>query len=112
MEQDDRQVAGSAQDCQHGEILDILAAPTRILVAIGAAAALNCADCLRQLIPAALKNGILAEEISAALAVVSEIRTWSGAMTNDLNTVLVQRVEARSNSDERPVQERRMPDES
>ncbi len=112
MEQDNRQAAGSAPDCYHWETIDILAAPTRSLVAIGAASALNCADCLRHLIPAALKNGILAEEISAALAVVSEIRTWSGGMTADLSAVLVQRVEARSNDDEKPVQERRMPDES
>ena len=112
MEQDDRQAAGSARDCHQGEAVDILAAPTRSLVAIGAASALNCADCLRHLIPAALKNGILAEEISAALAVVAEFRTRSGAMIDDLSADLVQRVEARSNNDERPVQERRMPDES
>ncbi len=112
MEQDDRQAAGSAQDCHHGEIVDILAAPTMSLVAIGAASALNCADCLRHLVPAALKNGILAEEISAALAVVSEIRTRAGALTDDLSAELVQREQARSSDDDRPVQERRMPDES
>ncbi len=112
MEQRDRQAAGSAQDCHHGEIVDILAAPTISLVAIGAASALNCADCLRHLVPAALKNGILAEEISAALAVVSEIRTRSGVMTDDLSAVLVPRVQARSKDDDRTVQERRMPDES
>ena len=112
MEQDGRHTAGAAQDCYRGDVVDILAAPTRSLVAIGAASALNCADCLRHLIPAALKNGILAEEISAALAVVSEIRTRSSAMTDDLSAVLAQRVEARSDDDERPIQERRMPDES
>ncbi len=111
MEQRDRQAAGSAQDSHDGETVDILSALTRSLVAIGAASALNCTDYLRHLIPTALNNGILAEEISAALAVVSEIRTRSGAMTDNLTAVLVQRVEARSNDDKKPIQERKVQNE-
>ncbi len=91
MEQDDRQAAGSAQDCLHGETVDILAVTTRSLVAIGAAAALNCHVCLRHLIPAALNNGILAEEVTGALAVAREIRARAGALTDKLSATLVER---------------------
>jgi hypothetical protein len=89
MERDDRQVAGSVDDCRHEETEDIPAATTRSLVAIGVAAALNCHVCLRRLIPAALNNGILAEEVAAALAVVGEIRARADDSTDKLGAALV-----------------------
>lgn len=98
MDQGDRQAAGSARDCHSGEIEDILAASTRCLIAIGAASALNRADLLRHLIPTALTNGILAEEVAEALAVASEMRTQSGVMTDDLSATLIKRAEAGSNT--------------
>ncbi len=100
MEQDDRQVAGSVDDCHHGETADILAATTNSLVAIGAAAALNYHARLRRLIPVALNNGILAEEVAAALAVAGEIRTRAGVSTDNLGTALVMDRETRENGAE------------
>ncbi len=91
MDHDDKQAAGAAEDCLHGETVDILAATTKSLVAIGAAAALNCHVCLRHLIPAALNNGALAEEVTDALAVAREIRVRAGALTDKLSTTLVER---------------------
>jgi hypothetical protein len=64
-------------------------------VAIGVAAALNCHNCLRRLIPASLNNGILAEEVSAALAVAEEVRSHAGGMTDGLSASLVKRGETR-----------------
>ncbi len=91
MDHDDQQAAAAVEDCLHGETVDILAATTRSLVAIGAAAALNCHVCLRHLIPAALNNGILTEEVTGALAVALQIRAHAGAMTDRLSTTLVER---------------------
>jgi len=93
MDQDNKQVSETTDDCLQGEVLDILAAPTQSLVAIGAAAALNCHICLRHLIPSALNNGILAEEVSAALTIASEIRTRADTMTDSLSATLVKRNE-------------------
>ena len=100
MEQGDKQIPEVAEDSLHGEAVDIFAAPTKSLVAIGAAAALNCHLCLRHLIPAALKNGILAEELTAALAIAREVRTRAGAMTDDISSTLVKRGEERTNDAE------------
>lgn len=86
----DKQAGGAGEDCPHGETADILASTTRSLVAIGAAAALNCHACLRRLIPAALNNGILAEEVTAALAVARGIRTRAGSLTDEYSSALVQ----------------------
>ncbi len=96
MDHGDKHLSEVAEDFLHGEAVDILAATTKSLVAIGAAAALNCHVCLRHLVPAALNNGILAEEVAGALAVAREIRTRAGAMTDDLSTALVGRREVRS----------------
>ncbi len=96
MDHGDKRLSEVGEDCLHGEAVDILAATTKSLVAIGAAAALNCHVCLRHLVPTALNNGILAEEVGAALAVAREIRTHAGAMTDDLSTALVRRQEVRS----------------
>ncbi len=91
MDHGDQQATGAVEDCLHGETVDILAATTRSLVAIGAAAALNYHVCLRHLIPAALNNGILAEEVTGALAMAREIRARAGALTDKLSTTLVER---------------------
>ncbi len=96
MDHGDKQLSEVAEDCLDGEAVDILAATTKSLVAIGAAAALNCHVCLRHLVPTALNNGILAEEVAGALAVAREIRRHAVAMTDDLSTVLVTRREVRS----------------
>jgi hypothetical protein len=89
MEQDDRQLTGSVDDCHRWETEEILAATTKSLVAIGAAAALNCHVCLRRLVPIALNNGILEEEVAAAIAVVREIRTVANESTDNLGNALV-----------------------
>ncbi len=96
MDHGDEQLSEVAEDCLHGEAVDILAATTKSLVVIGAAAALNSHVCLRHLIPTALNNGVLGEEVAAALAVAREIRTHAVAMTDDLSTALVRRPEKRS----------------
>ncbi len=90
MDHGDKQAAGAAENCLHGETLDILAATTKSLVSIGAAAALNCHVCLRHLIPAALNNGILAKEVTGALAVAREIRARAGGLTDELGNTLVE----------------------
>ncbi len=89
MEQDDRQTAGSVDDSHYGETGDVLAVTTKSLVAIGAAAALNYHARLRRLIPVALNNGILAEEVAAALGIAEEIRKRAGDSTRDLGAALV-----------------------
>ncbi len=87
----------ATSDCLQGDVPDILADPTKTLVAIGAAAALNCHTYLRCLIPTALNNGILAEEVSAAIAVAREIRTRAANMTDSLGASLVNRNERHPN---------------
>ena len=91
MDHGDKQILEVAEDYLDGEAFDVLAAPARSLVAIGAAASLNCHACLRHLIPVALNNGILAEEVTAALAVAREIRARAGGLTDEYVTALVQR---------------------
>ncbi len=93
MDRGDKQLSEAVEDCLHGEAVEILAATTTSLVAIGAAAALNCHVCLRHLVPTALNNGILAEEVAGAVAVAKEIRSHAVAMTDDLSTMLVRRRE-------------------
>ena len=73
-----------------GAISDILAPNTRSLVAIAAAAGVNCHPCLRYLIPAALQQGVLEEEIEAALAVAEGIRGRAAKMTHDLAVTLAE----------------------
>ena len=97
MDQDSKQNSEIKDDCLQGDELGILAVPTKTLVAISAAAALNCHACLRRLIPTALNNGILAEEVSAAIAIAREIRTRAATMTDSLGTTLVNRNERHPN---------------
>lgn len=87
----DKRPTGAAEDCLHGDTVDVLAATTKSLVAIGVAAALNCHICLRHLIPAALNSGILMEEVTAALVVAREVRVRAGGLTDDLADTLVRR---------------------
>ncbi len=87
----EKRPTGAAENCLHGDTVDVLAATTKSLVAIGAAAALNCHICLRHLIPAALNSGILVEEVTAALVVAREVRARVGGLTDDLGDTLVQR---------------------
>ncbi len=103
MDHGDQQAAGAAEDCLHGETVAVLAAMTKSLVAIGAAAALNCHVCLRHLIPAALNNGILPEEVTAALAVAREIRTRAGGLTDDYASALIQHEASASTGTTRPT---------
>lgn len=89
MEQDDRQLAGSIDECHRWDTQEVLAATTKSLVAIGAAAALNCHVCLRRLVPIALNSGILEEEVVAAIAIVREIRAVATESIDNLGDALV-----------------------
>ncbi len=100
MDHGDMRLSEVAEDCLHGDAVDILAATTKSLVAIGAAAALNCHVCLRHLVPTALNSGILAEEVAGALTVAREIRGHASDMTDDLSAALVKRGEVGSNGEE------------
>ena len=91
MEHGGKQNTEAQQECLQGETIDILAPTAKSLVAIGVAAGLNCRACLRRLIPAALNNGILVEEVTAALAVAREVREHVNSLTDDYTTALVQR---------------------
>ncbi|MEE9202134.1 MAG: carboxymuconolactone decarboxylase family protein [Dehalococcoidia bacterium] len=73
-----------------GVASDILAPNTRSLVAIAAAASANCHPCLRYLIPAALRQGVLEEEIGATLALAEEIKGRASKMTHDLAVTLAE----------------------
>lgn len=97
MDDSNEQINEIDDDCLQDEALDILSAPTRSLVAIGVAVALNCHVCLRRLIPTALNNGVLSEEVSAAVAIATEIRTQATAMTDSLGATLVNRSEYYAN---------------
>ncbi len=73
-----------------GATSDMLAPNTRSLVAIAAAAGVNCHPCLRYLIPAALRQGVLEEEIGATLALAEEIKGRAAKMTHDLAVTLAE----------------------
>ena len=90
---DGEQVAEGCRECLPGENIDILAPTTKNLVAIGAAAALNCHPCLNYLISAAVRNGVLEQEIKAATSMVEQIRRHAGGFTDNLVTDLVSRHE-------------------
>ena len=91
MEHGGKQIIEAQQECLQGETMDILAPTTKSLIAIGVAASLNCHACLRRLIPAALNNGILTEEVTAACAVAREVRARVNGLTDDYTTALIQR---------------------
>ncbi len=91
MEDGDKQSVDGQRECLQGETLDILAPTTKSLVAIGAAAALNCHRCLSYLVPTAVQNGVLIEEIEAAIAVVKGMRGHAAGSTDKLvNDLLLQ----------------------
>jgi alkylhydroperoxidase/carboxymuconolactone decarboxylase family protein YurZ len=87
MEHDNKLCAAGQQECL--QEIDILAPTPKSLIAIGAAAALNCHNCLNHLIPAAVQNGVLEEEIEAAIAVVEQIRRNAAGFTDKLVTDLL-----------------------
>ncbi len=91
MDHDGKQIIEAQQECLQSDTIDILAPTTKSLIAIGVAAGLNCHACLRRLIPAALNNGILAEEVTAALTVAREVRASVSGLTDDYTTALIQR---------------------
>jgi AhpD family alkylhydroperoxidase len=62
----------------------MLSANTRMLVSIATAISLNCKPCLEALIPAALKHGILPEEISEVFSTVTEVEADVSTFTEDL----------------------------
>ncbi len=72
-----------------GATSDILAPNTRSLVAIAAAASLNCQRCLNYLVPAALQSGVLEEEVQAAISVVEQIRRHAAGFTDKVVTDLL-----------------------
>ncbi len=90
MQETDGRMVGTLDDCLGGGSNDILAPTTRVLVAIAAAAAVNCHPCLRHLIPAALENGILQEEVTATIALARTIKNRAGRLTDGLAGSLVQ----------------------
>lgn len=90
MQDADVRMAEILDDCPGGRNSDILAPTTRVLVAIAAAAAVNCHTCLRHLIPAALENGILQDEVTATVALTRTIRHQAGRFTDGLAGSLVQ----------------------
>ncbi len=67
----------------------MLSATTRLLVAIAGAVSLNCKPCLEALIPAALQQGILPEEIAEVVCTVTEVRENVSTFTRDLITHLL-----------------------
>lgn len=94
MEHDDKQIAETQQERLHGEAIDILAPTAKSLIAIGAAAALNCHPCLNHLVPAAVQNGVLEEEIKATISLVKQIRRHAAGFTDELVTDLLLQQEA------------------
>jgi len=89
MDHDGKQSVERQQERLHGESIDILAPTAKSLIAIGAAAALNCRPCLNHLIPAAVQNGVLEEEIEAAISMVEQIRRHAAGFTDKLVTDLL-----------------------
>lgn len=101
MEHGSKQVAEGRQACLSGETTDILAPTTKSLVAIGAAAALNCYPCLNHLVPAAVQNGVLEEEIKATISLVEQIRRHAAGFTDKLVADMVEQegMQGESNRD-------------
>jgi AhpD family alkylhydroperoxidase len=89
MEHDGKQSAAGRQECLHEETIDILAPTAKSLIAIGAAAALNCQPCLNHLVPAAVQNGVLEKEIQATISLVEQIRKQAAGFTDKLVTDLL-----------------------
>lgn len=68
----------------------MLSTKSRLLTAIAAAASLNCESCLETLIPQALKQGVLPEEISEVFSIVTDIRDKAIIPTRDLAARLLE----------------------
>ncbi len=68
----------------------MLSSDSRLLTAIAAAASLNCRPCLETLIPKALEQGILPEEIREIFSVVSAVRERAALPPGVLATLLGQ----------------------
>lgn len=86
MERGDQQSVEGQQEIISEETSDILAPTAKSLIAIGAAAALNCQPCLNYLIPTAIHNGLLEEEIKATISVVELIRLDAAGFTDKVVT--------------------------
>jgi len=82
MDHDGKQSVERQQERLHGESIDILAPTAKT-------AALNCRPCLNHLIPAAVQNGVLEEEIEAAISMVEQIRRHAAGFTDKLVTDLL-----------------------
>jgi hypothetical protein len=67
----------------------MLSTNTRLLVAIAGAVSLNCKPCLETLVPAALRYGIVPEEIAEVVSIVTEVRENVSTFTRDLITKLL-----------------------
>ncbi len=62
----------------------MLSTNTRLLVAIAGAVSLNRNLCLETLVPAALRHGIVPEEIAEVVSIVTEVRENVSTFTRDL----------------------------
>ncbi len=89
MEHGDKQSTDGQQAFFHEETIDILAPTAKSLIAIGVATALNCHSCLNHLVPTAVQNGILEEEIKATISLVAQVRRHATAATDKLVTDLL-----------------------
>ncbi len=62
----------------------MLSTNTRLLVAIAGARSLNCKPCLEILVLAALRHGIVVEEIAEVVSIVTEVRENVSNITRDM----------------------------
>ena len=90
MQDADIRMTETLHDCPGGGNSDILAPTTRVPVSIVAATTVNCHPCLRHLIPAALKNGILQDEVMATVALTRTIRHRAGRLSGGVAGSLAQ----------------------
>ncbi len=68
----------------------MLSSNSRLLTAIAAADSLNCRPCLETLIPKALEQGVLPEEIQEVFSIVSAVRERAVLPSGVLATLLGQ----------------------
>ena len=75
----------NARECKEWNNKEpMLSTNTRLLVAIAGAVSLNCKPCLETLVPAALRYGIVPEEIEEVVSIVTEVRENVSKFTHDL----------------------------
>lgn len=89
MQHSDQQSVEGQPESISGQSIDILAPTAKSLIAIGAAAALNCHPCLNYLVPAAIHNGVLEDEIEATISLVGQIKRNAAGFTDKLVTDLI-----------------------